>query len=79
MKAAQFMEETHELYFDLAYVYALLDDEAHAMPYLEHAYRTRHPGILFLRTAPEFDSIRSSPPLSRLGASHRFPPAAERY
>ena len=42
-------------------MYAMLGDEPHAMSYLERAYDEHHLGLLFIRTAPEFDSIRSSP------------------
>jgi TolB-like protein/Tfp pilus assembly protein PilF len=41
--------------------YALLNDEAHAMTCLERAYDQHSVAILFIRTAPELDSIRSSP------------------
>jgi TolB-like protein/DNA-binding winged helix-turn-helix (wHTH) protein/Tfp pilus assembly protein PilF len=60
LKAIQIIEETHEPSPGLAHLYAILDDEAHAMPYLERGYRERYEGILFVRTAPELDSIRSS-------------------
>jgi TolB-like protein/Tfp pilus assembly protein PilF len=43
-----------------AHVYAVLGDEARTMTALETAYNQRNPGILFMRTAPEFDIIRSS-------------------
>lgn len=47
--------------FGIAYFYALLNDEAHAMPYLERAYDGRNPGVLFLQVSPLWDPIRSSP------------------
>lgn len=44
-----------------AHFYALANDEPHAIGALEAAYN-RHMGtILFIRSAPELDSIRSSP------------------
>jgi hypothetical protein len=45
----------------LAHLYALLGDEAHAMSYLERAYEDHFWALPFAMTAPELDSIRSSP------------------
>jgi TolB-like protein/DNA-binding winged helix-turn-helix (wHTH) protein len=45
----------------LAHLYALLGDEAHAMSYLERAYEDHVWALPFATTAPELDSIRSSP------------------
>ncbi|HWX31527.1 MAG TPA: winged helix-turn-helix domain-containing protein [Steroidobacteraceae bacterium] len=47
--------------FGIAYFYTLLNDEAHAMPYLERAYDGRNPAVLFLQVSPLWDPIRSSP------------------
>jgi TolB-like protein/DNA-binding winged helix-turn-helix (wHTH) protein len=44
-----------------AHCYALADDEPRAVAALEAAYKQHNSHILFIRTAPEFDSIRSSP------------------
>jgi len=45
----------------LIHQYGLLGDEAHAMTWLERAYAEhRSEAVLFIRTAPELDSIRSS-------------------
>jgi TolB-like protein len=45
----------------LVHQYALLDEEAHAMTWLERAYAEhKSDAVLFIRTAPELDSIRSS-------------------
>ena len=44
-----------------AHIYVLLNDESRAMTALEAAYNERHPGVLFLRSAPELEPIRSSP------------------
>jgi tetratricopeptide (TPR) repeat protein len=57
----------------LAHIYALLNDEAHAMTELERAYNERSPGILDLRTSPEFDSFRSSPRFRELVRRIDFP------
>ena len=75
LKAIQIKEERHELNPGLMHVYALLNDEAHAMPYLERGYRERYAGILFIRTAPELDSIRSSPRFRDLVRRIGFPPS----
>ena len=47
--------------FGIAYFYTLLDDEAHAMPYLERAYDGGNSAVLFLGVSPNWDSVRSSP------------------
>jgi TolB-like protein/DNA-binding winged helix-turn-helix (wHTH) protein/Tfp pilus assembly protein PilF len=57
-----------------AHIYALLNDEAHAITALEMSYHERNVGILFMRTAPEFDSIRSSPGFRDLVRRIGFPP-----
>jgi TolB-like protein/DNA-binding winged helix-turn-helix (wHTH) protein len=58
-----------------AHVYALLNDEARAVTALEVAYNEREPGVLFIRTAPELDSIRSSPRFRDLVRRIGFPPS----
>jgi TolB-like protein/DNA-binding winged helix-turn-helix (wHTH) protein/Tfp pilus assembly protein PilF len=72
LKGAQILERAHNNP-GLAHVYALLDDEARAMTALELMYNKRNPGILFLRTAPELDSIRSSPRFRDLVRRIGFP------
>jgi tetratricopeptide (TPR) repeat protein len=70
------MEQTPQLQIDateVAHQYALLDDEAHAMTWLERAYDQRNGEVLFLRTAPELDSIRSSPRFRDLVRRIGFP------
>jgi tetratricopeptide (TPR) repeat protein len=74
LKETQFLELPHNPPV-AAHVYALLDDEAHAMTALEAAYNERNPGILFLRSAPELDSIRSSPRFRELVRRIGFPPS----
>lgn len=58
-----------------AHAYALLNDEARAMTALERAYNERYTGVRFIRTAPEFDSIRSSPHFRELVRRIGFPPS----
>jgi TolB-like protein/DNA-binding winged helix-turn-helix (wHTH) protein/Tfp pilus assembly protein PilF len=56
-----------------AHLYALLNDEPRAMAAAEEAYKRHAAGILFMRTAPEFDSIRSSPRFRELVRRIGFP------
>jgi TolB-like protein/DNA-binding winged helix-turn-helix (wHTH) protein len=65
LKQIQVMEQRphdpHSFDFPaLAGYYATLGDEAHAMSYLERTYEEHNMSILFIRTVPELDSIRSS-------------------
>jgi TolB-like protein/DNA-binding winged helix-turn-helix (wHTH) protein/Tfp pilus assembly protein PilF len=70
------LEQTPQLQIDaaeIAHQYALLDDEPHAMTWLERAYDERNGKVLFLRTAPELDSIRSSTRFRDLVSRIGFP------
>jgi hypothetical protein len=58
LKSVQLQEQGHRC---AVHEYALLNDEAHAMTCLERAYEQHSVAILFIRTAPELDAIRSSP------------------
>ena len=58
-----------------AHIYALLGDEPRAIAALEAGYRKRVVGMLFVRTAPELDSIRSSPRFRDLVRRIGFPPS----
>lgn len=58
----------------LAREYAQLDDETHAMFYLERAYDEHYPWLLLLRVAPEWDPIRSSPRFRELVQRLALPP-----
>ena len=57
-----------------AHFYALLSDEPRAIAAAEAAYNKHNPFIMFLRTAPELDSIRSSPRFRDLVRRFGFPP-----
>ena len=46
--------------FGIAYFYTLLNDEAHAMPYLERAYEGGNPYVMFLQVDPNWGPIRPS-------------------
>jgi TolB-like protein/DNA-binding winged helix-turn-helix (wHTH) protein/Flp pilus assembly protein TadD len=59
LKQAEF-EQAHNP-ANAAHFYALLNDEPRAIGALEAAYKKRFGAILFMRSAPELDSIRSSP------------------
>ena len=74
LKEAQVLKQANAPY--AAHIYALLNDEARAMTALEWSYNERYPGILFLRTAPELDSIRSSPRFRDLVRRIGFPPSS---
>jgi TolB-like protein/DNA-binding winged helix-turn-helix (wHTH) protein/Flp pilus assembly protein TadD len=56
-----------------AHCYALLSDGARAMTALEADYNERNGGVLFMRSAPELDSIRSSPRFRDLVRRIGFP------
>jgi TolB-like protein len=56
-----------------AHLYAMLGDEPRAMSYLEGAYEAHRVTALFIRTAPELDSIRSSPRFRELVRRIGFP------
>jgi TolB-like protein/DNA-binding winged helix-turn-helix (wHTH) protein len=71
LKQAEF-EESHRPAY-AAHIYALLNDEPRAMAALEAAYNKHIVGILFMRTAPELDSIRSSPHYRELVRRIGFP------
>lgn len=73
LKQAEFEQTNNTAY--AAHCYALLNDEPRAIAALETAYNKRHIGILFARTAPELDSIRSSPRFRDLVRRIGFPPS----
>jgi TolB-like protein/DNA-binding winged helix-turn-helix (wHTH) protein/Tfp pilus assembly protein PilF len=73
LKQAEFEQTRNPAY--TAHIYALLNDEPRAMTALEGAYKERISDILFMRTAPELDSIRSSPRFRDLVRRIGFPPS----
>jgi TolB-like protein/DNA-binding winged helix-turn-helix (wHTH) protein/Flp pilus assembly protein TadD len=73
LKQAEFGQAHNPPY--AAHIYALLDDEPRAIDALEAAYNKHFEGMLFMRTAPEFDSIRSSPRFRDLVRRIGFPPS----
>ena len=76
LKAVQILEQSPHRWdasSTLAHLYAMLDDEAHATSYLERIYEEHSPSILFVRTAPEYDAIRSSPRFRDLVRRIGFP------
>jgi hypothetical protein len=70
LKSVQVQEQGH---LCPAHEYALLNDEAHAMTCLEREYGEHSVATLFIRTAPELDSIRSSPRFRDLVRRFDFP------
>jgi len=76
LKQAQILEQAHNINQPyIGHLYALLGDESRAMSALEEAYHARIDGVLFMRTAPELDSIRSSPRFRELVRRIGFPPS----
>ena len=59
LQQAEF-EQTRNLAY-AAHCYALAGDESRAIATVEDGYNAHNMYVLFIRTAPEFDSIRSSP------------------
>lgn len=80
LKKIQILEQTP--HFDmytgpiLAHEYAQLNDETHAMIYLERAYDEHYPWLLLVRVAPEWDPIRSSPRFRELVRRLGLPPTS---
>jgi TolB-like protein/DNA-binding winged helix-turn-helix (wHTH) protein/Flp pilus assembly protein TadD len=72
LKAAQILELADDP-ADAAHCYALLTDETRAVTALEEGYNKHLHAILFLRTAPELDSVRSSPRFRDLVRRIGFP------
>jgi TolB-like protein/DNA-binding winged helix-turn-helix (wHTH) protein/Tfp pilus assembly protein PilF len=72
LQQAEF-EQTHNTPY-AAHCYALLNDEPRAIAALQAAYKEHLGGILFMRTAPELDSIRSSRGFRDLVRRIGFPP-----
>jgi TolB-like protein len=76
LKQIQVLEQGHPeglTLAGLAHLYAMLDDEPHAMNCLERAYEEHQWAVLYVRTAPEMDSIRSSPRFRDLVRRIGFP------
>jgi TolB-like protein/Tfp pilus assembly protein PilF len=71
LKQAEFEQGRNLPY--TAHLYALLNDEPRAIAAAEAAYKNHDLGILFIRTAPELDSIRSSPRFRELVRRIGFP------
>jgi serine/threonine protein kinase/tetratricopeptide (TPR) repeat protein len=67
-KAMAILEQLNELYkqkkasaYDLAVIYAGLDERDQALEWLRKAYEERTGGLLLLKVEPVFDNIRSDP------------------
>ena len=57
-----------------AHMYAMLDDEPHAMFFLERAYDERNPRLLDLQVDPALDHLRVSPRFRDLVRRVGLPP-----
>jgi tetratricopeptide (TPR) repeat protein len=78
LKQIQILEQTPhkpDTCLFLTHLYGMVGDEARAMTCLEHLYQEHSGAILFIRTAPELDSIRSSPRYRELVRRIGFPPS----
>ena len=83
LKRIQFLEQSLEqapksdvfTVLLLAHMYAVLNDEAHAMPYLERAYDQRNPWLLNVQVDPAMDDLRSSPRFRDLIRRIGLPPS----
>jgi TolB-like protein/DNA-binding winged helix-turn-helix (wHTH) protein/Tfp pilus assembly protein PilF len=60
---------------DLAHLYAVLNDQANALRYLERAYEKRNPWLLNVEVDPAMDRLRSSPGFRDLLRRIGLPPA----
>jgi DNA-binding winged helix-turn-helix (wHTH) protein len=58
----------------IALVYAGLAEKDHAMEWLETAYRNRDHDLVFCKTWPQFDVLRSDPRFQDLMRRMNFPP-----
>ena len=58
----------------VAMLSALAADTAQALTSLERAYAERNPGLIYLRTAPAFDALRTQPRYVRVEQAMHFPP-----
>ena len=73
LQQAEF-EQTHNILY-AAHCYALLNDVPRALAALEAAYNKRDGRLAFIRTVPEFDSLRSSPHFRDLVRRIGLPPS----
>lgn len=73
LKQAEFGQTDNAIY--AAHCYALLNDEPRAIAALEVAYSKRDSRVLLMRSAPELDSIRTSPRFRDLVRRIGFPPS----
>jgi len=60
--------------YAIAVVYAALGDKDKALAQLEQAYQDRSDSMIFLKVAPEMDSLRSDPRFQDLLRRLHFPP-----
>lgn len=57
----------------IATLWALIGDTAQAFPWLERAYDERNPGLVYLRSQPALESLRSHPRVARILSGMNFP------
>ena len=57
----------------MAKLWALIGDTPRALDWLDRAYAERHPGLVFLRYDPTFESLRAHPRVARILSEMKFP------
>jgi len=57
----------------VARIYSALGDKEQALTWLETAFRERAAQLVFLKTDPRFDELRSEPRFQDLGRRMSFP------
>jgi serine/threonine-protein kinase len=57
----------------IATLWALIGDTAQTFQWLDRAYAERHPGLIFLRTEPAFENLRSHPRVARILSEMKLP------
>jgi len=57
----------------MAVTWASIGDASQALDWLERAYAERNPGLIYLRTDPAFESLRSNSRYARVVMQMKFP------
>ena len=57
----------------VAGLWALIGDSARALDWLDRAWRSRHPGLVYLRSDTRFESVRAHPRFARVVIDMKLP------
>lgn len=57
----------------MANLWAMIGDTARTVQWLERAYAARNPGLIYLRSEPAFETLRSLPRVARIISDMKFP------